>query len=244
MSYILEALKKAQAERQLGELPTIHVAPEHSTAGMGATRQDKRKPVLLALLAVVVVVAVAALLWRRPWSAAPAPALATTSPVVASTPAPASVPVPAPVPLPVAAPLPAPAPIAVAPAAPAPAPVLPPSRPAPSVAISKVAPETPPASPVPPAQSAPIVPVPVPAAVAQQVHIGTLRDLPDAIQRQIPQVAIGGSMYSADPANRMLLIDRDLRHEGEEIAPGLTLEKIMPKAAVFNYRGYRYSQPY
>ena len=242
MSYILEALKKAQAERQLGELPTIHVAPEHSTAGMGAARQDKRKPVLLVLLAVVVVVAVAALLWRRPWSATPAPALATTSPVVASTPAPApapapasaSAPAPAPEPLPVVAPLPAPAP----------APVLPPSRPAPSVAISKVAPETPPASPVPPAQPAPVVPVPVPAAVAQQVHIGTVRDLPDAIQRQIPQVAIGGSMYSADPANRMLLIDRDLRHEGEEIAPGLTLEKIMPKAAVFNYRGYRYSQPY
>jgi general secretion pathway protein B len=51
-------------------------------------------------------------------------------------------------------------------------------------------------------------------------------------------------MYSANPADRLLLIDKALRHEGEEVAPGLILEKLLPKAAVMNYRGTRYKVPY
>jgi general secretion pathway protein B len=35
-----------------------------------------------------------------------------------------------------------------------------------------------------------------------------------------------------------------LRREGEEVAPGLKLEKLNPKEAVFNFKGYRYRVPY
>jgi general secretion pathway protein B len=35
-----------------------------------------------------------------------------------------------------------------------------------------------------------------------------------------------------------------LRHEGEEVAPGLVLEKLQPKGAVMNYKGYRYRVAY
>jgi general secretion pathway protein B len=41
-----------------------------------------------------------------------------------------------------------------------------------------------------------------------------------------------------------LLIDKVLRREGEEVAPGLTLEKLQPREAVFNFKGYRYRVPY
>ena len=51
-------------------------------------------------------------------------------------------------------------------------------------------------------------------------------------------------MYSANPADRLLLVDNALRHEGEEVAPGLVLEKLMPKAAVMNFRGIRYRVAY
>jgi general secretion pathway protein B len=71
-----------------------------------------------------------------------------------------------------------------------------------------------------------------------------LRELPDAIQRTVPQVTFGGYMYSANPADRLILVDKALRHEGEEVAPGLVLEKLQPKAAVMNYKGYRYLVPY
>ena len=51
-------------------------------------------------------------------------------------------------------------------------------------------------------------------------------------------------MYSPNPADRLLLIDKVLRHEGEEVAPGLTLERLLPKAAVMNFRGTRYRVAY
>jgi general secretion pathway protein B len=38
----------------------------------------------------------------------------------------------------------------------------------------------------------------------------------------------------------MVLIDKVLRKEGDEVAPGLVLEQLLPKGAVFSFRGYRY----
>lgn len=90
-----------------------------------------------------------------------------------------------------------------------------------------------------------VEPTPVAApAPAPEEHLQTLRELPEAIQREVPNVAIGGYIYSRNPADRLLLIDKILRKEGEEVAPGLVLEKLMPKAAVMNYRGTRYRVPY
>ncbi len=90
------------------------------------------------------------------------------------------------------------------------------------------------------AAPAPAVP-PTPAA---EETVPGMRDLPEPIQRQIPAIAIGGYIYSKNPADRLLLIDKVLRHEGEELAPGLVLEKLQPKAAIFSFKGYRYRVPY
>lgn len=96
----------------------------------------------------------------------------------------------------------------------------------------------------PPAAPAPVpAPVPVSAALPEDT-LQTLRDLPEAIQREIPGISVGGYIYSKNPADRLLLIDKVLRHEGEELAPGLMLEKLLPKAAVLNYKGYRYRLAY
>lgn len=45
MSYILEALKKSQSERQLGAVPTIDAAPIYGSAGPAPLN----KPLWLAL---------------------------------------------------------------------------------------------------------------------------------------------------------------------------------------------------
>lgn len=97
-----------------------------------------------------------------------------------------------------------------------------------------------------PERIAPPIPEPVRAAAPAPVEDTTppLSQLPEAIQREVPKIAVGGYIYSANPADRLLLIDKVLRREGEEVAPGLTLEKLLPKAAVMNYRGYRYRLPY
>jgi general secretion pathway protein B len=233
MSYILEALKKSQAERQLGELPSIH-APQvqlHDGASSGAAR---RAPVWLALGGVTLAVAAALLLWQ-PWQAAatvPAPAVAPAV-LAQAVPAPAPAVAPAPVAAPVTQAVPVPPAAAAAPVHHA-RPVAEPPQERPGQAA-------PPPVAAPAPAPAPAMPAPTPAG---EESVPGMRDLPEPIQRQIPPIAIGGYIYSKNPADRLLLIDKVLRHEGEELAPGLVLEKLQPKAAIFSFKGYRYRVPY
>lgn len=248
MSYILEALKKSQAERQLGELPTIH-APQVQLQGNSTAGVARRAPAKLALGGMSAAV-IAVLWWWQPWQlwqtaapaaapvSAPAPALAVTAlpaAVPAAAAAAAAVPA-APIASPAAAqPAPARAP-AMAALAPAPR-----VEPAPLPAAKREA--TP--APAPASASAPVAASPSPApALPVDEAVPAMRDLPEPIQRQIPPIAIGGYIYSKNPSDRLLLIDKVLRHEGEELAPGLVLEKLQPKAAIFSFKGYRYRVPY
>lgn len=211
MSYILEALKKAQAERQLGNAPTIHAPTIHHAPARLAT--VNRTGAVAAGICVVVVVAAGWYAWSQhaPAPAAvltPAPVVVTPAPAIA-TPAPVSVPVPVAVPAPVAV---GPAPVAV-------------PRTEPVVRVRKA------------------VPAPVPAAPpapSPEDNIRFAKDLPQDIQQQLPHVTFGGYMYSDNAADRLVLVDKTLRHENEEIAPGLMLEKLLPRGAVLNFRGTRY----
>ena len=81
-------------------------------------------------------------------------------------------------------------------------------------------------------------------SVPPETYVMSVRELPENIQRELPSLAITGYIYSSNPAERSMLINRALRHEGEEVAPGVTLEKMMPKSAVLSYRGYRYRITY
>jgi general secretion pathway protein B len=268
MSYILEALKKAQAERQLGNAPTIH-APQPVPAAQ-PDAATSRKPLLIGLGAGVLVVALGALfLWQRGPSApaaGPAAVLADKSAAAPAAPSMPAVSARAPAapgqgrssgPSPASgaasntlevsappAPPPRPAHVAEAPARSA-SPASPAAGKAGSEALAANLPARTPAAPA-PAASAPrgAAAPPVAQVPAAEDSLPYLHQLPDTIQRDIPRVSFGGYMYSANPADRLLLVDKTLRHEGEEVAPGLVLEKLMPKAAVMNFRGIRYRVAY
>jgi general secretion pathway protein B len=246
MSYILEALKKAQAERQLGHAPDIHTpAPVPAAA---ASRAATRKPLLIGLGMGVLVAGIAAgLVWRAKTPAGEPAVLARNdaapvAPVAPVAPAPEAPPAnAAPVPAPAAQPArrmsdPVPAPAAPAPAAPRR------HHAAPPPAAAR--------DPVPEAVYLPApapAPVPAPARAPDPIpeeSLRTLQQLPEAIQREVPKVAVGGYIYSPNPADRLLLVDKTLRREGEELAPGLVLERLMPKYAVMNFRGTRYRVAY
>lgn len=218
MSYILEALKKAQAERQLGNAPTIHAPVVHAVPAARASRM----PLMAGAAAAAILLGAVLFLWRQ---SGPAPA---ASPAPAAAP---SAPPAAPV---VVAPAPAPAPaqqVALLPEPPAPRPATrpePPARPA-----ARPAPQVRPAA----------LPAAEPAPAAEDTT-RSLNDLPEAVRSQVPKVVFGGYIYSPNPADRLLLVDKMLRREGEEVAPGLVLEKLLPNAAVMNYRGQRYRVPY
>jgi general secretion pathway protein B len=237
MSYILEALKKAQAERQLGNAPTIH-APAPSYAAPRAGQGVQRRYLALGV-GVVVVAAAVALLWPRFAGEAPVQ-LATAMPPAA---VPATVPATAPVatPAPPAAVIPAPAPVVQ----PAPAPVAEARpvhvKPAPVPVVPAASSPPQPSPQQREAATAPATPAPQPVGDDQ---LRTLQQLPDTLQREIPKVAFGGYIYSPTPGESLLLVDKMLRREGEEVAPGLVLERLTPKAAVMNYRGTRYRAAY
>jgi general secretion pathway protein B len=264
MSYILEALKKAQAERQLGDVPGIH-APTLQPVHAAGSGEGWRKPVWLALAGLsIAVVALSVMVWRQTQTstAASSAAVRSTPATPAIPPAPASVPTPSASTAIPAASAPFAEPPAVAASAPAPAPKPRKANPAPvddiaaakrparkseqpapiASAPQKSAPASAPVSGSSAAPAAPAVAA-VPSPPPEE-NLPGMQDLPEPIQRQIPAIAIGGYIYSKKAEDRLLLIDKVLRHEGEQVAPGLTLEKLQPKSAVFSFKGYRYRVPY
>jgi len=133
MSYILEALRRSQAERERGQVPGLH-APAAPADGDGPSDGERRGVPPWALGAGLGAGALVALaLW---WTLRPAPAAAPVAVAPAAVPASAPAPAPSP-PLPVVvsappAPVPAPAPAPVPASAAMPAAVASPAVPTPA----------------------------------------------------------------------------------------------------------------
>lgn len=249
MSYILDALKKADAERERGTVPGLHSQPLGQVDDEGEASPRPVAPAMW-LVAGAGICLIAVLSWQllsRPSAPTAEPnATATTEapPPMAAQPA-APMPAPAgadqrmPAPPLAVAPPPEPAyrPPATAPVTtPAVQPAAPPVTPSPTMARetpTRATAEAPPAAPKPPAQAAPTA-----------ARIPTMSELPDDIKRELPQLMIGGAMYSDTPTSRMLIINSQVFHEGDQPYQGLVLEEIRLKSAVFKYRGYRYAINY
>lgn len=84
----------------------------------------------------------------------------------------------------------------------------------------------------------------MPAAAAAPAptadHAAPIAGLP----ADAPKVAISGGVYSANVAQRMLIVNGQVFNEGSEIGAGVVLEEIRPKAAVLRFRGARYTVGY
>lgn len=222
MSYILDALRRAQAERERGRLPGLQsqpLAPPQASPA-DATRQRTLAAAAAGLL--LVVAAAAVWWWLAPVPAAPRVAEATVPQLppaaTEATGAAAAPPPPAPaaaLPLVVSAPTPPPAP----------PPVLPPptaeAAPAPAVAVAAAA--SPPA-----------------AASASPTPLAALAP---ALRRQLPPLEVGGSVWSENPASRFVIINGQLVHEGQSAAPGVVVERIAQRFAVLRWRELRIELP-
>ena len=147
MSYILDALQRADAERGRGNVPGLH-ARQLPTAleEAAAARTGLRRPLVWGGLLVLVLAATVAGLWMWRSPASPSSPVAA-APATASQPAPAATPVASP-PLPAAVPVVPAVPVApvVSPAAPTAPIATPPAALAPSAAASVGAPPAPPAT--------------------------------------------------------------------------------------------------
>ena len=214
MSYILDALKRAEAERSRGAVPNIHAqsVPVSATADDGAA-----SGLPMWLLAAVVLVMLAAAVW---WWSADEPQAPGS--VAANVPAPLS-----------ASPVPSPAPSLELPKPQQPVPVV--SAAPSSPLVFKPMPSDPVVTP--PSRSVLTRPVP-----AERVY--AVKELPNDIRAALPTVSVGGASYSENPASRMLIINGQIYREGDKLTPELTLQQIQLRTAVLSFRGYRYAISY
>jgi general secretion pathway protein B len=224
MSYILDALKRADAERDRGHVPGLRSQPVSATAPARRRPRAGRRAILwLSLLGLLAVLLALGAWWfgsaRPPSARREAP---PATPPVAEPP-------------PVAAPVPAPPPTAAPTPAPVPATPDAVSAPATPLLAPEIAPAPKPGARPPGTAPAPSAPVPASGAGLPELPAGN---------GSVPALKISGSTYSENPAHRMLIVNGKVLQEGQEVAPGLKLEVIGPHSAVFNHQGARYNVNY
>ena len=238
MSYILDALEKAESERERGAVPTARSQSLPVTGG-AAGGSARRAGLMLGAVALGLLL-LGALVWllfasqltpvnttgaepRSPAlnqiaNAANA-AIATAAPVTTTAPATTLpteiVPVDQSNKADVVTAKPVPSARRVPERQPAPRTVTPPIPPNPPSSISRTDPIT--------------------------TNIVPINDLPADIRQTLPKTVISGSTYSDNPAQRLVIINGDVFREGDNPSPDLLLEKIRAKSVVLNFKGSRYS---
>jgi general secretion pathway protein B len=221
LSLILDALRRADAERDRGAVPGLHTQQTAATAD--AAPAGGAPPWRWLALVVATGLVAALVAWVIASREPPRQDAAGPSPL---------------------------APPAVAAASPsAPLPALPPP-------VAAAAPAVPPAG---AGQSQPVAePAPWPAAEAgrkapplgvaaagaapppAQAAVATREQLPQDIRAQLPPLAVGGSIYSANPPDRSVIIDGRLLRENDRLGADLTVEQIRPRSAVLRIKGHRF----
>jgi len=264
VSLILDALRKADAERQQGQVPGLHAQP---TAALPTEPADPaptsrwRWPVVAAVVVCVSAAAAWFFLSREPseLAASPAARQVVPPPPPALSSAPPAIGPGAPV---VAAPNATPPAMDQNPGRTDAARAEPPkesadvAEPAPwparesrkGQAATAAQPTTPRGSPAPSVAgtkggaSAPEAAAANPPAtpIASAPAIFEREQLPQEMRAALPPLVVSGAIYSPRAQDRTLIVDGRLYRENDAIAPNLSLERIEQKSAIFRYRGYRF----
>lgn len=224
MSYILEALKKSDQQRQRGTTPTLQAVQ------VAAAAPKRPLPVYYGLLAAVLLGAGVTIGWLRPWQ--PEQPHAETEPITAKP--------PTPIPQQVA-----PVPLTTSPEMPGKkAPEFPAPNPTPAVQfaleVNAMQPGTGAAAPM-PEKNMPEKPS-SPAEVAHEQRAIPVGELPLHIQQEIPAMAVQLHAYSNNSNESLVSINSIRLREGGSLTPELRLEQITPDGMIFSYKGYRFQR--
>jgi len=226
VSLILDALRKADAERERGSVPSLYSQPVASPSAEVPPKPRVGPNWLWIAIGIAVGLSGAAAWVMVGRDAAPSGAAVTP----AAAPPSASMTPPV-----------APAPPGVTPSAVAVAPM----TPSPSAAAPAVAEPAPWPQPEERKAARPEAKGDAPVRVIGNVppaeaQVYSRDQLPPDIRAALPQFAIGGSMYSPNPAARSLIVNGQLYREKDRLTPDLVLEEVKLKAAIFSFRGYRF----
>jgi general secretion pathway protein B len=222
MSFILDALRKSEIERQRQSGPSIAEFP--------IARQDRRLPIALVVIGLLLAVNIAVVVYfMLRDTGSPAAVAASATPTAEPLPPPAT----SPAATPAAQPPPAAGSQLASQSLPAELELEPP-------AVYYDAPAT----------EAPDPPDPtlLPEAVARPgVAYGDAPqgdDLPSvAAATGLPELSVDLHIFAADPAKRAVFINGRRYTQGARTAEGPVVEEITPEGAVLSYRGRRFQLP-
>jgi len=215
MSYILDALKRADTERERGNVPGLHTRQLATLSGQTVPAASRSLWLAIAAVVALAGIGVGLWVWQTP---AELPRSVILKPVVASPPVSVAV-------------APSVAPTAALPEISAS--VTP--KAAPTIAAPTATPTPPKTKPKPGPAAAPAAP-----ASADLTAVPLLSELSDDLRRQVPALTITGAVYAKNPAQRLLLVNNLVLTQGALAAPEVKLEEIQPRSAVFSFRGTRF----
>jgi general secretion pathway protein B len=238
MSYILEALRKAEQRREQEEpskVPTFLTGP--------VPESGRRTRLWPYVVSAVLLLNAGLLVWRLiPRQVTPAPPLVETivrkePGLAARAPAKSSR---KPAPSTVARKENHPPAVSVVPSKPLVGSEIPP--------VSQPRVEQPQPSPVPRSSAVNELSEPVvnPQARAGKQRPGasgrlfSLSELPPAVRGALPEFRVSGHAYTPEPQTRVVRINERILQEGQELLPGLKLEEIVQGGVVMSYDGYRF----
>ena len=98
-------------------------------------------------------------------------------------------------------------------------------------------PQVPQTLPPPVAQTPPPAVQPLPLAAPSSTAQQPVKGLP----ADAPRLVISGSVYSSNPAQRLLIVNGQVWREGADLGAGVVLEQVRPDSAVLGFRGERYN---
>ena len=248
MSYILDALRRAQAERGRGTVPGLHtpavsVSSPGESSDSGRPRSGGSGPWWIAAVAALVALVAIVMAWLQFSSKAHQPVVVAQAPVAAAAPEAviAAEPPPAPAPAATSASKPALVEIDVTPPPPPPKPAVQAAPAAPSApAKREEAARSAPAKAAAPNEAAP---APTPASASKSAPVYNVANLPSAVREQLPNLQLAGITYSTNAKYRMVIVNGQVLHEGDSAGPGLVLERIENARTIWAFRGYRYALP-
>lgn len=70
--------------------------------------------------------------------------------------------------------------------------------------------------------------------------VPTLEQLPVAIRNQLPQLRLDMHVYATRPADRFVFVNMQRLHEGEATRDGIRVEEITPTGVILGFRGTRF----
>ncbi len=78
------------------------------------------------------------------------------------------------------------------------------------------------------------------ASAAGAATLPTLAELPAELRAQLPALTVGGAVYSAAAAGRLVILNGQVFREGDQPVEGLTIEQIGLKSTQLVFRGLRF----